>query len=1443
MRKYILFLAMLFVFALSQNSMAGSFQVEGKKISPIKSADVPSVLKDWQKWSTDDVVLNNCHFSYNSAENKYCYYISSLDVRINKNNLTFVQKAKVLEDGYLLIAGSKELFPQKVLVNGVSKNIISKAGRPYVYLTKGEYKLEAMAKSKSEIRYLMVPENVGIVNVYKDGQKINNPTFSNGALRFEVVSTAKSDSDDINVFAYRKLKDSIPMSMQLNISINVTGKERIENLGKVVLDNFALVDIKSDLTSYVQKNGDLIVEVKSGFHTIDVFMRQVEESLDIVLNNSPVSQEVWVFENDESMRVVQAPEYLQSVQTTNMQIPSSWKSLPAYEVPFDTKVSLNAIDFSQKSNDKLTLSRHAKLSFDGTLYTIRDRISGEFTQDGRMSVSSPFKLYSSEINGKPIAITYDDTIKSEGVEIRKGYANITNILRVENNFSKISAAGYDKNFDDVNWELELAPGYKLFHVSGADKVYNSWVEDWNLLNVFLVVVLSVCFFYLFGRTQAIVALAVFVLLHSVFPGFKFISLILCGFLAIHRNISKDSKLYVFVTFVRYSLLGLLSIALFVFAVKHLRGAIYPNLALDNTSIFMGAISPKFLVVFYLYSILGYLFFKLCFGERFNIGAKIFGSLGLFLVAIISTSIAIWLTSFLLNIAGTNNYGYSANMRSISGAYDMYSGSGSSRYDSQVMYAEAMPISVAAPAEYKSAKQKVSKSMIKKLDINQYQNMNVAKNIAQTGVGFPEDNTYNITSKISIKGPVTEMDSFRIYLITPMMNLILAFVRVLLLMFMFYWLVDYKKVKPSLGEKGNSVMKRIFTLAVLGFMFISPMKANASEVVPSVEILKELANKTTREYVPSCLPECVSIPHATTSNIEDVVSIRLDLHSNDKLVVPLPLLRADGSGFAKLDKVLVNGKETEHLLRDNGALLTLVDKGISIVEVIYSVDENSDRFIMSSNIDITYMENKLVDFSLTENSTDAKSFQLGRKLKVDNSFSKLNIVKKNSKVVKADIETMFNVNRSFNIETLWMVNTQVVRSNNLSEASTIEIPLLSGEKVFESEGELSSNKIRISFAPYEREKSFSSMLPVDQDIKLKALDKVTNYYESWSFNIDNMWNFEYLGMKPIVSAGNLTTFKPRSGDSLQLSVYSPKNVDGYVVTFDKVDYNLSQVKNMTKFDLVLSFRASEAGLHSIKLPKGSDVTELRVGQNYYPVSMVSDDITIPVVQGRNNVTIEGNIPQKIELVTKFPELDLKAPAVNINESIQMPFSRLVLFTFGTAKGPMVLFWSMIPVWILLSLVLRRVTSAPMGAVSWFFLLVGLTQTHLFFMMLVVMWFIAMTIRDKFSDFFAKNFKKLYQIGLIGLSLLFTIALFRAIYNGLLSTGSMRIIGDGSYLGYDYISLKWYQDIIMGVLPSPVVISIPIYVYRGIMVVWSAWLAVSFVKWVKWGFSAFIKDKAW
>jgi hypothetical protein len=84
-----------------------------------------------------------------------------------------------------------------------------------------------------------------------------------------------------------------------------------------------------------------------------------------------------------------------------------------------------------------------------------------------------------------------------------------------------------------------------------------------------------------------------------------------------------------------------------------------------------------------------------------------------------------------------------------------------------------------------------------------------------------------------------------------------------------------------------------------------------------------------------------------------------------------------------------------------------------------------------------------------------------------------------------------------------------------------------------------------------------------------------------------------------------------------------------------------------------------------------------------------------------------------------------------------------------------------------------------------------------------------------------------------------AIVMAVPAGLLGTPDMHIAGNGSWGN----SLRWFADRSDSLLPDANVVSLPIWVYKLLVLAWALWLSFALLRWLPWVWSCLVSQGLW
>jgi hypothetical protein len=182
---------------------------------------------------------------------------------------------------------------------------------------------------------------------------------------------------------------------------------------------------------------------------------------------------------------------------------------------------------------------------------------------------------------------------------------------------------------------------------------------------------------------------------------------------------------------------------------------------------------------------------------------------------------------------------------------------------------------------------------------------------------------------------------------------------------------------------------------------------------------------------------------------------------------------------------------------------------------------------------------------------------------------------------------------------------------------------------------------------------------------------------------------------------------------------------------------------------------------------------------------------------------------------------------------------VLFVDGPLTRPAVLYWAELLVFALLAFVVSRLQLTPLRFHEWLLLGFGLSTWSWSAVVFVAIWLHAFRLRDAGIVHTTPWMFNVKQVLLAVLTAVALLALLAAIPATLLGSPDMHIAGPETRAHY----LSWFVDSTNGALPVVTVISLPLWVYKLVILAWALWLSISLPKWIRWAWKEYSKDGLW
>lgn len=703
---------------------------------------------------------------------------------------------------------------------------------------------------------------------------------------------------------------------------------------------------------------------------------------------------------------------------------------------------------------------------------------------------------------------------------------------------------------------------------------------------------------------------------------------------------------------------------------------------------------------------------------------------------------------------------------------------------------------------------------------------------QSGPGLPIWNWNSIM--FHWNGPVEVGQKIKLYFLTPFMNLILSFVKSILLICLIFVFV-----KDELNALKKGKFSRKFCSLVVTGLFLSaniyPNLAHAEpSSIPDAAMLESLkGNLISSMNLPAdCQSHCVDISSMDVSINNDIMDIDLKVFANIQIAVPLPQSKNWLFG-----KILINNNKAPLFKDDKNVLWALVGPGENHIVLSGFISRQSIQISFPSVVDLESKSSKIIaphkvvfeGNNLWEiqgvNPNGIPGSQLG--------FQKIEKDREKKEILEmGTLPPLVRIERILHLGLEWRITTIATRMSPAGSPILLEIPVLDRESVV-NQIPVKNGKVQLQLANQENSKTWESVYSQQKEFTLTASDS-QNFVEIWTLDAGSMWHVDIDGIPAVKQQTESKIWQPQwypwPNESLHFVVTKPAGLEGPTKTIESSVVVVDPGLRATDYDLAFALRSTRGDTHTIKLPEGAVLQKIKINNTEQPIRQSNRMVTIPVAPGQQNIAVNWRMSQDMKFSFRVPEIDLGMESVN--NAISVNFGkRWILFVKGPSVGPAILFYSELFIILVGSIILGSIRLTPLRWFHWLLLGLGLSQAGLVANGVIVCWFLVLGLKKKYlSNLLDKGYYNLIQLGIIGFTVVSFGFLLYAIQVGLLGHPDMIIEGNNST---NYI-LKWYQDrVVSTILPQPFIFSVPIIVYRGIMLAWALWLSFSLLKWLKWG----------
>ena len=1167
-------------------------------------------------------------------------------------------------------------------------------------------------------------------------------------------------------------------------------------------------------------------------------------------------EEAWVFQADPSIRSATV-EGVASVDPQQTDLPMEWRRLPSYLMRPGETLTLKEIrrGDSDPAPDRLSLERQAWLSFDGGTLTVSDRLSGEIGRARRLEVAAPAKLGRVDIDGEAQLITRSGEAEdTAGVEVKRGRLTMSADSEISGAPHRFSAIGWQHDAERLNMTLNLPAGWRLLHASGVDRAGGAWLAQWNLLDFFLVMLTALAAGRLWGVGWGAVALLAMMLVYQEADAPTWDWLLLIAAVALYR-VLPEGRMKRGMHFIRCAGALLLTLHLLSFAVDQVRMALYPVLEGDGLRTAQAGTAQP-----YSRNEMD----ALREDEDAAVQEEAIDAREAPQVMAMPAPEAVQLEKVPAKMAAAPRHAASSS-------------------------------SMAAKSAMR-ARQRETPMQAAKRNIYQIADPDAK---VQTGNGLPNWR-WNVHS-LTWNGPVAQDQMLDLWLLSPLANKLLVVLRLALLAGLLARILDLvpraagktggmggpgggrswgwlggfarKEGAPPAAQYAHSGRAQpAVLLVVLGLVLTAGLSGPVRAELPNKALLDALREKLTRPA--ECLPECADISRLSVHLADGSLRLILDVEAVSDVALPLP----GGVKQWLASEARIDGKPA-YVYTENENAWLLAPAGRSRVE-LFGVLPAADVVQLPLPLRPRRVEVQADGWEvagISEESGVADTLQFSRRAEKDSAADAARAARGRQEAQNAQdaavLPPFLRVERRLFFDLNWRVETTVRRVSPPGAPVVVQVPLLPGESVTTAGIVVKEGQAQVNLAPQATSVGWVSTLAPHDALTLTA-PKTDAWVESWMMSASPLWHVDAQGFPPVALGTDAQdadlSFRPWPGETLRLSITRPQPAPGRTLTIDASALAVTAGARSSDYHLSLSLRSSRGADHTLTLPEGAVLQRVAIDGKTQPIRLDGQRLTLPLAPGKQGVEILWRAEQDMALRYATQRVDLGQDSVNHRVQLQLPRDRWLLLAVGPGIGPAILFWGKLLVLLVAAVLIGRFSardaSWPLRRTwQWLLLALGLTQASWWSALIVIGWFAVFGWRARQSAAVPLNPAiptaageseaakwqarmssrlshwpfNLRQIGLALLTLVMLSALFSIVESGLLGYPDMQVVGNGSHA----FRLNWYLDRAEATPPGAWVVTLPILVYRGLMLLWALWLAWSLLDWLKWGWNAFSAGGLW
>ncbi len=1385
--KTISLLLILIITLLGQTLLAASSSAQTQ--TPPIPLGIPSALQPWQEWVRYQQEFRHCPIISNTNGTHdtdfLCAWPGRLTLIVDKAGVNLSQHWQVEAESWIPLAGDEKYWPQHVSVNGTKHPVLQRNNRPAIYLTAGQYTITARIPWMERPQTLTLPEENALITLIIDEKEII-PLQREGEQLTLGRSTTPilEEEDNLSFKIYRKLTDTIPSQLTSHIQLQVSGSPREIDIMPVLPEHFIPISIESSWPARFDGEGRLLVQVQPGAKTLVVVARAVTPLSQIQARlPTSLTQEIWSYEAIPQLRVTAithgATAPAIAVDPHQSGVPTAWQHLPAFAMHDTAILKIEERSRGHNADEANRLQLNRELWLD---FSGKNYFARD-TISGKMQKDWRFD----------VATPYTLERANMGNEA---------MLITQGDSKTLSGIEWHRSQVDFNASLRIT----------ADSISRLPVIGWQQT---------------FDQVSTT--------LHLPY-GYKLFAA---------RGVDRADDSWVG----HWTILDLFFVSFTALLAWRLWGL---GGGLITASYLLLALPEPQAPLWTLAMVLALALAKRALPNgRLGWTLRMMQGVALLSLIVVALSFAPYEIRAALypQLEKADNHLYRPSAPTYA---ENLTTNAPTSHESELNNAENVQWGSASSLQSIEKVSKINRTDVYSPVVDHVSKMRQRYNqstVLQTGAGEPNW-TLGQQYQLHWSGPVLSQQQVQLIISPPWLTRLLRAVLVALLGVLLWRLsrltlaskVQAPAAKTAASSAVLSIMGGVVPLLLLGAYLLggSPVLAQeGAPTFPSASLLEQLNQRINQP--PRCAPTCANIAHAKMDMKENSARILLEVHAQTDVAIPLPSAR---EGMT-LTQLRLNGEVTDRLLSYSKINYLSVTRGIQYIELDYTLSASSASLYYELRpMNVTFSSQDWRVEGIDAERLIIPSLHFSRIENSATDHTKSSAIGDNNDRTQQQFPPYVLVTRKISFDLDWTTQTTVTRIAPREGGLTVAVPLLSGEHVVDSDKAVRETRVLAALDHRQAQTSWQARLDQTNTLQLVA-PLLSERAEVWRISVNPSWHLSWEGVPVTLPASDEEQdfeFHPLPGEVLTLTLKQPAVASGVTRAIDQVQIKGDIGARASQYDLSFTLRASQGGEHLITLPS-TDTEVLSVMRDNTALNLrpLKGQLTLPVLSGQQTFNISLRHHQTVGWLTTSPLFDLGLPAANIEINMSLPQQRWLLATVGPTVGPAVLYWGELVIALVIAFFLAKTRRTSLRFHHWVLLVIGFSTFSWIALALIILWLFIIDWRQRTSsllDWSRIAFNSM-QIGVALLSLIALICLMTVIPRGLLGTPDMGVVGYGSYGN----QLSWFADQSTNTLPTTALISLPLWVYRTVMLLWALWLAQIVISWLRQGLSAWLQGGYW